>query len=156
MQMAVIELARSKAGIANATTTEIDPKTSDPIISLLSEQRGVTDMGGTMRLGAYPCELREGTKAYAAYGAKMIEERHRHRYEFNNAYRERLEQAGLVVSGTYKHGEHELVEIAELKDHPWFCAAQFHPEFKSTPLKPQPLFRDFVKAALERKTTRKG
>jgi hypothetical protein len=83
-------------------------------------------MGGTMRLGAYPCELREGTKAFAAYGEKQIEERHRHRYEFNNAYRERLEQVGLIVSGTYKHGEHELVEIAELKDHPWFCASQFH------------------------------
>ncbi len=156
MQMAVIELARNKLGLVNATTTEIDPKTSDPVISLLSEQRGVKDMGGTMRLGAYPCELREGTKAFAAYGAKHIEERHRHRYEFNNDYRERLEAAGLVVSGTYKHGEHELVEIAELKDHPWFCASQFHPEFKSTPLQPQPLFRDFVKAALERRQAGKG
>ena len=156
MQMAVIELARNKLGLINATTTEIDPKTPDPVISLLSEQRGVKDMGGTMRLGAYPCELREGTKAFAAYGEKLIEERHRHRYEFNNDYRERLEKAGLVVSGTYKHGEHELVEIAELKDHPWFCGSQFHPEFKSTPLSPQPLFRDFVKAALERRRARKG
>jgi CTP synthase len=155
MQMAVIELARNKLGLVKATTTEIDPETPDPIISLLSEQRGVTDMGGTMRLGAYPCELREGTRAFAAYGAPLIEERHRHRYEFNNAYREPLERAGLVVSGTYKHGEHELVEIAELKDHPWFCASQFHPEFKSTPLKPQPLFRDFVKAALEHQRAHK-
>lgn len=156
MQMAVIELARNKAGLKHATTTEIDPETPDPVISLLSEQHGVTDLGGTMRLGAYPCELREGTKAFAAYGARQIEERHRHRYEFNNAYRKRLEDVGLVVSGTYKHGEHELVEIAELRDHPWFCAAQFHPEFKSTPLQPQPLFRDFVKAALARKGARKG
>jgi CTP synthase len=156
MQMAVIELARNKLGLVNATTTEIDPQTPDPVISLLSEQRGVKDMGGTMRLGAYPCELREGTKAFAAYGEKLIEERHRHRYEFNNDYRERLEAAGLVVAGTYKHGEHELVEIAELKDHPWFCGSQFHPEFKSTPLSPQPLFRDFVRAALERRRARKG
>ncbi len=151
MQIAVIELARAKLGLTRATTTEIDPQTPDPVISLLSEQRGVTDMGGTMRLGAYPCELREGTKAFAAYGKSRIEERHRHRYEFNNAYRERLEGVGLVVSGTYMLGENELVEIAELRDHPWFCASQFHPEFKSTPLNPQPLFRDFVKASLEHK-----
>ena len=155
MQIAVIELARTKLGLARATTTEIDPQTPDPVISLLSEQRGVTDMGGTMRLGAYPCELREGTKAFAAYGKAQIEERHRHRYEFNNAYRERLEGAGLVVSGTYTLGENELVEIAELRDHPWFCGSQFHPEFKSTPLNPQPLFRDFVKAALEHKRAHK-
>ena len=108
-----------------------------------------------MRLGSYNCNLREGTKAYAAYGTKVIEERHRHRYEFNNAYLERLEkEAGLVVSGTHQLGEHELVEITELKDHPWFCASQFHPEFKSTPLKPQPLFRDFIKASLEHKKLR--
>ncbi len=155
MQIAVIELARHRLGLEKADSTEFNPETPDPVISLLSEQRGIVDMGGTMRLGAYSCELREGTKAYAAYGNKVIEERHRHRYEFNNAYRERLEkEAGLVVSGTHQLGEHELVEIAELKDHPWFCASQFHPEFKSTPLKPQPLFRDFVKAALERKKSR--
>jgi len=156
MQIAVIELARNKLGLERATTTEIDPQTPDPVISLLSEQRGITDMGGTMRLGAYPCDLREGTKAFAAYGKAQIEERHRHRYEFNNAYRARLEQAGMVVSGTYTHGDNELVEIAELRDHPWFCASQFHPEFKSTPLNPQPLFREFVRAALERKRAGKS
>ncbi len=155
MQIAVIELARHRLGLEKASSTEFDAETPDPVISLLSEQRGITDMGGTMRLGAYNCELREGTRAFAAYGEKVIEERHRHRYEFNNAYRERLEkEAGLVVSGTHNLGEQELVEIAELKDHPWFCASQFHPEFKSTPLKPQPLFRDFVKASLEHKKLR--
>ena len=155
MQIAVIELARHRLGLEKASSTEFDPETPDPVISLLSEQRGIKDMGGTMRLGSYNCELREGTRAYAAYGNKMIEERHRHRYEFNNAYRERLEkEAGLVVSGTHNLGDHVLVEIAELKDHPWFCASQFHPEFKSTPLKPQPLFRDFVKASLEHKKLR--
>jgi len=122
---------------------------------LLSEQRGIEDLGGTMRLGAYRCVLSPGTKAHAAYGADIIHERHRHRYEFNNAYLERLEkEAGLVVSGTHPKGEHELVEIIEIEDHPWFCGTQFHPEFKSTPLKPQPLFRDFVKAALEHKRSR--
>lgn len=155
MQVAVIELARHRLGLERAGSTEFDPETPDPVISLLSEQRGITDMGGTMRLGSYNCNLREGTKAYAAYGTKVIEERHRHRYEFNNAYLERLEkEAGLVVSGTHQLGEHELVEITELKDHPWFCASQFHPEFKSTPLKPQPLFRDFIKASLEHKKLR--
>ena len=149
MQMAVIELTRNVLGLAEANSTEIEPETPEPIISLLSEQRGVTDMGGTMRLGSYRCDLKEGTRAFEAYGEKLIHERHRHRYEFNNAYRERLEKdAGLVVSGTHRLGDHELVEIAELADHPWFCASQFHPEFKSTPLNPQPLFRAFVKAAL--------
>jgi len=156
MQIAVIELARNKLGLERASSTEFDPETPDPVISLLSEQRGITDLGGTMRLGAYPCDLREGTKAHTAYRAPYIEERHRHRYEFNNRYRERLENAGMIVSGTHKLGEHELVEIAELGDHPWFCASQFHPEFKSTPLEPQPLFRDFVKAALEHKRSRTG
>ena len=149
MQIACIELARNRLGLMGANTTEVDPEAQDPIISLLSEQRGVTEKGGTMRLGAYRCDLKPHTRAHEAYGSDVIHERHRHRYEFNNAYRERLEKvAGLVVSGTHQLGEHELVEIIELKDHPWFCASQFHPEFKSTPLKPQPLFREFVKAAL--------
>ncbi len=157
MQIAVIELARHRLGLEKASSTEFDPETPDPVISLLSEQRGIKDKGGTMRLGSYTCELREGTRAYEAYGDKVIEERHRHRYEFNNAYRERLEkEAGLVVSGTHNLGDQELVEITELKDHPWFCAFQFHPEFKSTPLKPQPLFRDFVKASLEHKNSRRA
>ena len=109
-----------------------------------------------MRLGSYSCRLRPGTRAHDAYGTDLIHERHRHRYEFNNDYLDRLvADAGLVISGTHSLGDHELVEITELRDHPWFCAFQFHPEFKSTPLKPQPLFRDFIKAALnERKANR--
>ncbi|MEK7794734.1 MAG: CTP synthase [Candidatus Hydrogenedentota bacterium] len=151
LQMAVIELARNKAGLAGANSTEMDPDTPAPVISLLSEQRGVSDLGGTMRLGAYRCDLVEGTKAQAAYGERTIHERHRHRYEFNNDYLEPLQNSGLVVSGTHTFGDHMLVEIIELADHPWFCGAQFHPEFKSTPLKPQPLFRAFVQAALAHK-----
>jgi len=155
MQIAAIEMVRNCLGLPEASSTEFDTDTPDPIISLLSEQRGIEDLGGTMRLGAYRCVLSPGTKAHAAYGADIIHERHRHRYEFNNAYLERLEkEAGLVVSGTHPKGEHELVEIIEIEDHPWFCGTQFHPEFKSTPLKPQPLFRDFVKAALEHKRSR--
>lgn len=156
MQIAVIEMARNCLGLQKANSTEFDLETPDPVISLLSEQRGIRDMGGTMRLGAYKCELKPGTKAFTAYGEDVIEERHRHRYEFNNNYREALEdKAGLVVSGTHPKSDHELVEIIELKDHPWFCGAQFHPEFTSTPLKPQPLFRDFVKAALAQKLGKK-
>ncbi|HIJ74086.1 MAG TPA: CTP synthase [Candidatus Hydrogenedentes bacterium] len=157
MQIAVIELARNCLGLKEASSTEFTPETPEPVISLLSEQRGIKDMGGTMRLGAYRCDLRPGTKARAAYGTDVIHERHRHRYEFNNAYRERLEkEAGLVVGGTYTHSDHELVEIIELKDHPWFCAGQFHPEFKSTPLEPQPLFRDFVHAAISTHAARRA
>jgi len=156
MQIAVIEMSRHCLGLSKANSTEFDPESPDPVISLLSEQRGIKEMGGTMRLGAYRCELKPGTKARAAYGVDVITERHRHRYEFNNAYLERLtKEAGLVVSGVHPRGDHELVEIVELKDHPWFCASQFHPEFKSTPLVPQPLFRDFVKAALEEQGKKK-
>ncbi len=153
LQMAVIELTRNKLGLKEANSTEINPETPDPVISLLSEQRGLKDMGGTMRLGAYRCDLKAGTKVHAAYQEDTIYERHRHRYEFNNAYRERLEnEAGMIVCGTHPKGDHDLVETIELKDHPWFCASQFHPEFKSKPLKPQPLFRDFVAAALKHKS----
>ncbi|HOE66931.1 MAG TPA: CTP synthase [Candidatus Hydrogenedentes bacterium] len=149
MQIAMIEMARNTLGLSDANSTEFNPETPDPVISLLSEQRGIRDMGGTMRLGAYRCELQPGTKARAAYDADVIEERHRHRYEFNNLYRERFEaEAGVVFSGINPRTDHELVEVIELRDHPWFCASQFHPEFKSTPLRPQPLFRDFVKTAL--------
>jgi CTP synthase len=149
MQIAVIELTRNCLGLKQASSTEFEIDTPDPVISLLSEQRGIDNMGGTMRLGAYRCELVPGGKAHEAYGEDVIYERHRHRYEFNNKYRERLEkEAGLLVSGIHRRDDHELVEIAELSDHPWFCGSQFHPEFKSTPLLPQPLFRDFVKAAL--------
>ena len=149
MQIAVIEMTRTCLGRTEANSTEFNAETPDPVVSLLSEQLGIQAMGGTMRLGEYRCELAPGTKAHEAYGANVIHERHRHRYEFNNKYRADLEaKAGLIVSGTHPKSDHELVEIIELKDHPWFCASQFHPEFKSTPLVPQPLFRDFVKAAL--------
>jgi CTP synthase len=151
MQIAVIEFARNCLGLEDANSTEFNPDTSDPVISLLSEQRGIRDLGGTMRLGAYRCDLIPETRAHRAYGQPTVYERHRHRYEFNNAYREQLESAGLVVSGVHHKGDYDLVEIAELRDHPWFCGSQFHPEFTSSPLHPQPLFRDFVKAALERK-----
>ncbi|MFO7775893.1 MAG: CTP synthase [Candidatus Hydrogenedentota bacterium] len=155
MQMAVIELARTMLGLPNANSTEFDPETPDPVISLLSEQRGVRDLGGTMRLGAYRCDLAPGTRAQQAYGADVVYERHRHRYEFNNAYKERLEnEAGLVISGIYHRDGTHLAEIIELPDHPWFCGSQFHPEFTSMPLKPQPLFREFIRAALAHRNAR--
>lgn len=146
MQCAVIEFARNVCHLKGANSTEFDPKTPHPVISLLEEQRGVTAMGGTMRLGASLCHLGKGTKAFSAYGRADIHERHRHRYEVNNAYRAQLTKAGLSISGTYEPGD--LVEIIELKDHPWFVAGQFHPEFKSRPLEPHPLFREFVAASL--------
>ncbi|MBP8131343.1 MAG: CTP synthase [Candidatus Hydrogenedentes bacterium] len=155
MQIAVIEIARDVLGLAEANSTEFEPETPHPVISLLTEQRGVRDMGGTMRLGAYRCELPADTKVRAAYGADVIYERHRHRYEFNNEYLEGMvTRAGVVVSGIHARGDHNLVEMIELRSHPWFCASQFHPEFKSTPLKPQPLFREFVRAALEQRKNR--
>ncbi len=154
MQIAVIELSRHVAGLKGATSTEFEPETPHPVISLLSEQRGLREMGGTMRLGQYRCELGEGTRAREAYGEAVIYERHRHRYEFNNLYLGQLTDAGMVVSGRHPKGDHDLVEIMELADHPWFCASQFHPEFKSKPLRPQPLFRDFVKAAAAFKAAR--
>ncbi len=154
MQIAVIELARHVAGFTGATSTEFDPQTPHPVICLLSEQRGLKEMGGTMRLGQYRCDLTPGTKAHAAYGADVISERHRHRYEFNNAYLDAMIEAGMVVSGRHPKGDHDLVEMMELADHPWFCSSQFHPEFKSKPMHPQPLFRDFVTAALAHKEKR--
>jgi CTP synthase len=148
MQVAVAEYARHVAGMDGANSTEFDPETPFPVIDLLPEQKEVRDMGGTMRLGADPVKLHEGTSARGIYGEPVIYERHRHRYEVNNFLRKRLEQAGLVCSGTSP--DDRLVEIVELPDHPFFVASQFHPEFKSRPLRPQPLFRDFVKASLER------
>ncbi|MDR2849342.1 MAG: CTP synthase [Verrucomicrobiota bacterium] len=145
MQCAVIAVARHVCGIEDANSTELAPGTANPVISLLDEQRGVTDMGGTMRLGAYPCNLKAGTQARAAYDRDEIAERHRHRYEFNPAYREVLEKGGLVVAGMSPDGK--LVEVIELSDHPWFVACQYHPEFKSTPVKPHPLFAAFIKAS---------
>jgi CTP synthase len=145
MQFSVIEFARHAAGLAGANSTEVDPNTPHPVIDLLPEQRAVEAKGATMRLGNWPCVLKPGTKAFRAYGQERIVERHRHRYEFNPEYRERLEQAGLVLSGTSPDGK--LVEIVEVEDHPWFVACQFHPEFASTPFRPHPLFVDFVAAA---------
>ncbi len=147
MQCAVIEFARNVCNLKNANSTEFNKKTPYPVISLLEEQEEIKELGGTMRLGAYPCTVKKGTLTYDAYRAEEIEERHRHRYEFNNKYREMFEEHGLIVTGTYQNGK--LVEIVELKDHPWFIAGQFHPEFKSKPDKPQPLFRAFIAKALQ-------
>ncbi|WP_153126988.1 CTP synthase [Peribacillus tepidiphilus] len=147
MQLASIEFARNVLGLEGAHSAEIDPQTPHPIIDLLPEQKDVEDLGGTLRLGLYPCKLVEGTKAMAAYDNEVIYERHRHRYEFNNHYRQAMEAKGFVFSGTSPDGR--LVEIIELKDHPWFVASQFHPEFTSRPTRPQPLFRDFVEASLK-------
>ena len=147
MQVAVCEFARDVLGYADASSSEFDPQCAHAVIDLLDEQEGVTEKGGTMRLGAYPCALVAGTLAAEAYGEPLVQERHRHRYEFNSAYREELEAAGLVVSGTSPDGE--LVEMVELRRdlHPWFVATQAHPEFKSRPTRPHPLFREFVRAA---------
>ena len=147
MQCAVIEFARNVLDLQGANSTEFDPKTAHPVISLLEEQHRVTHLGGTMRLGAWPCQLIKGTRAHTAYQQAEVAERHRHRYEFNNAYRQQFEQRGMAFSGLY--AKDDLVELVELKDHPWFVAGQFHPEFRSRPLEPHPLFRDFVKASLQ-------
>jgi len=149
MQLAVIEFARHVCGLAGASSTEIDDKTPHPVIHLMSDQRQVTRKGGTMRLGAYPCVLAEGSLAAKVYGKRKISERHRHRYELNNAYREQLTSKGLRLSGLSP--DESLVEMIELPDHPYFIACQFHPEFKSRPFECHPLFRGFVKAALEQK-----
>ncbi|MBD3266978.1 CTP synthase [bacterium] len=146
MQCSVIEAAGNVMGLIGASSTEFDPDTPHPVISLMDEQRQIVDKGGTMRLGAYPCVLKKGTKAKTAYKSVHISERHRHRWEFNYDYREQFEKAGFVISGTSPDGK--LVEIVELKDHPWFVGCQFHPELKSRPREPHPLFRAFIKAAL--------
>ncbi len=158
MQLAVVEFARNIAGMEGAHSTELDRKTPYPVIYLMKEwfdfRTGKTeirdensDMGGTLRLGAYPCKLKKGTLAHEAYLQDEISERHRHRYEFNNQFRDQLQEAGLVISGTSP--DDELVEIVELRDHPWYLGCQFHPEFKSKPMKPHPLFREFIRASLE-------
>jgi CTP synthase len=147
LQMLVVEFARNVAGMPEANTTEADPRTPFPVISLLSEQQEVHEMGGTMRLGGYDCRVVEGTRAAECYGREIVRERHRHRYEVNNALLPQLEQHGLLVSGWLADGQ--LVEIVELPDHPWMVAAQFHPEFTSRPNRPNALFRGFVGAALE-------
>lgn len=148
LQAAVCEFARNEAELEGASSTEFDPDTAHPVIDLLPEQRGVADKGATMRLGAYPCVLAEGTHAACAYGALAVSERHRHRFEVNGAYRQALENAGLTVSGTSPDGH--LVEMVEVADHPWYVATQAHPEFKSRPGKPHPLFSGLIKAARSR------
>jgi CTP synthase len=154
MHVAVSEFARHVVGLDGANSTEMDPETPFPVIDLLPEQKEVEDLGGTMRLGAQAVELADDTRAHAAYGEPVIHERHRHRYELNNHFRPRIVEAGLVVSGTFQEGR--LVEIVELPEHPWFVASQFHPEFKSRPTRPAPLFRDFVGAAHARSRERVG
>ena len=148
MQIATIEFARNVLGLKGANSTEFDPGAPHPVICLLEEQKKVTTKGATMRLGACPCKLKPGTKAHTLYGQDMISERHRHRYEFNNSYRERMEREGFIVSGTSPDGD--LVETIEQRDHPFFLASQFHPEFQSKPNKAHPLFRGFIEAALKR------
>jgi CTP synthase len=154
MHVAVSEFARHVCDLDGANSTEMDPETPFPVIDLLPEQKEVEDLGGTMRLGAQAVELGEGTRTREVYGESVISERHRHRYEVNNAYRQQLVDGGLVISGTFQEGR--LVEIVELPDHPWFVASQFHPEFKSRPTRPAPLFREFVAAALQRARARSG
>jgi CTP synthase len=163
MQIAVIEFARHVAGLGQANSSEFNELTPDPVIYLMTEwfderTRSVqrrdasSEKGASMRLGAYPCRLAAGSLAHRAYGADEIAERHRHRYEFNNAYLKRMAEKGLVFSGMSPTGD--LVEIVELKEHPWFLGCQFHPEFKSKPMAPHPLFRDFIRAALAYSRTR--
>ena len=160
MQCAVIEFARNVAGLADANSEEFDKKTASKVIYLMTEwydertksvekRNASSDKGGTMRLGAYPCKVVSGTKAAEAYGADVVQERHRHRYEFNNAFKSQLEEKGLVYSGLSP--DDSLVEIVELRDHPWFLGCQFHPEFRSRPMAPHPLFREFIKAAKSKK-----
>ncbi|MBL8730164.1 MAG: CTP synthase [Planctomycetes bacterium] len=152
MQAAVVEYARSELGITDATTTEYDANAANPVISLMEDQKRTNEKGGTMRLGAFECTLKEGTRSRAAYGQAQISERHRHRFELNNAYRRQLEAAGLVMAGV--NPRLDLVEIVEIPDHPWFVGVQYHPEFKTQPLQPHPLFRDFVHAAIEARARR--
>jgi CTP synthase len=149
MQVAVIEFARNVLGINDANSTEMDSTTTNPVIALMEEQKKIDQMGGTMRLGSYSCDLKKSSKAFSAYGKQKISERHRHRYEFNNFYLDQIESKGMITTG--KNPETGLVEIVEVKDHPWFVGVQFHPEYKSTVLNPQPLFVDFIQAAIDNK-----
>ena len=153
LHCAVVEYARNVLGMEGAHSSEIDPETPYPVIDLLPEQKAVTNKGGTMRLGSYPCVLQKGSFAHRAYGGGEIDERHRHRYELNNNFRDALEKGGMIFSGVSP--DNRLVEIIEAKDHPWYVATQFHPEFKSRPNNPQPLFRDFIKSALDYKQNKK-
>jgi CTP synthase len=152
MQVAVIEFARNVLKLDHANSTEMDPNTPHPVIALMEEQKKIDQMGGTMRLGSYACDLKKGSKSALAYGKTKIQERHRHRYEFNNDYLEQIESKGMMATG--KNPKTGLVEIIELKNHPWFVGVQFHPEYKSTVLKPQPLFVEFIQAALDKKNNK--
>jgi CTP synthase len=145
MQMAVIEFARNVLGLRDANSTEMDPQAKDPVIDLMEEQKQITAKGGTMRLGTYPCVIKENTLAHSIYGTTAISERHRHRWEFNNRYLDQFEKAGMIASG--KNPATGLVEIVELPDHPFFIGVQYHPELKSTVENPQPIFVNFIKAA---------
>jgi CTP synthase len=149
MQCAVIEFSRNVVGLKSAASTEFNPKTKYPVIDIMEDQKSITDMGGTMRLGSYKCNLTKGSKAHQAYGKQNINERHRHRYEFNNQYKKQIEDAGLIATGINPNTD--LVEIVELKNHPWFVGTQFHPELKSTVQNPHPLFVNFVKSAVAHK-----
>jgi CTP synthase len=152
LQCAAIEFSRNVLGLAGANSTEMDPQTPHPVVCLLDEQFHITDKGGTMRLGSYPCQLQEGSRAQQAYESTLIHERHRHRYELNNLYRQQLEDHGFMVTGVSPDGN--LVEVIELRSHPWFVAVQCHPEFKSKPIKAHPLFREFVQASLDQRERR--
>ena len=154
MQMAVIEFSRNVCGLTAANSVEVDPETPHPVIGLMDHQRSIIQKGGTMRLGAYPCSVQEGSLVHKVYGQKRISERHRHRYEFNNDYRQRLTEKGLIFSGLSP--DQSLVEIIELSDHPWFIGVQFHPEFKSRPFDCHPLFAGFIRAAHQHRATYNG
>ena len=149
MQMAVVEFARYVCNIEEAHSSEFHEEAKNPIIHIMAEQKKIKSKGGTMRLGAYPCNLEEGTLARRIYGMENLTERHRHRFEFNNAYRKQLQSCGLTLSGI--NPDSDLVEIVELADHPWFLGCQFHPEFKSRPMEPHPLFESFVGACLKKR-----
>ena len=154
LQVAVIDFARHVLGLSEANSSEFAPETPDAVVDLMPDQREVADLGGTMRLGTYPCKLREGTKAHAAYGEAVVYERHRHRWEVANRYRQQLDAAGMLIAGVSP--DDRLVEVVELADHPWFVASQFHPEFRSRPNRPQPLFDGFVAAAKARMLAQAG
>ena len=147
MQLAIVEFARNVVGLADAASIELEPETTNPVIALMPEQNGVENLGGTLRLGAYPCELKEGTLAEKLYGKTDISERHRHRYEVNNEYREVLTEKGMCLSGLSPDGR--IVEMIELPEHPFFVATQAHPEFKSRPNMAHPLFKGFIDAAMK-------
>lgn len=154
MQVLIVEFARHVLHLKGAHSTEVDPHTPHPVISLLSEQRKIENLGGTMRLGSYPCELKKGSRAFEAYGTTLIWERHRHRYEFNNEYKAAFEEKGILFSGKFKEGD--LCEISEIPTHPWMVGVQFHPEFKSTPLDCHPLFRDFIRSLIAKEKKENG